>query len=269
MSVVARFGPFNLLDLFWAMNDGGWEQEDLGETSDEDGRPSAPPCCSFTSINLTKMRDLDNQLGDGLYRLMEDAETVSKERNAEGYYLATCQHIKTLHEVRMRSLETVTGIVAHHNRTHMTCRSDVVRRNQLELERRIRATENRNHELERSNEVLRMQIRDERETQITLCENRMRCLKLQYESRCENQLKQHTELLEKLNATIVSDTAEILTLRNELQEVRKKNKCSRNVIAFLNKRVRDVVRSIRKNKNDGGPKCAVLGTYDDVLGAPA
>lgn len=268
MAVVAvGVGPFNLLDVFLAMNAAVFDREDLGATSDEDGPPT-PACCSFTNINLRKMRDLDNDLGDGLYKLMEDAETVSKERNAEGYYLATCQHIKTLHEVRMKSLETVTNIVAHHNRTHMSCRSDVIRRSNEQLQRRLNDMELRNHQLDFDNAELRAQLRDVRESQQAAMESRMRCLKAQYESRYENQLKQHTELLEKLNATIASDTVEILTLRKELQEVRQKNKSSRNVIAFLNKRVRDVVKSIRKNKTDGGPKCAILGTYNDVLGIP-
>ena len=270
MAAVIERGPFNLLDLFFAMSE--WEREDLGQTSDDDGPPATPACCSFTTINLRKMRDLDNDIGDGLYRLLEDAETISKERSAEGYYLATCQHIKTLHAVRVESLATADAIVAHHNRTHMSCRTNVIRRTNVSLERRLRNMEERNHELERSNDVLRQQVTTTQTISEQHMQNRIECLKMQfesrYEARLENQARIHTELMDTLKRTIVADTVEINTLRKELIDARHKNKSSKSVIAFLNKRVRDVVRCIRKNKTDGGPKCAILGTYDDVLGAP-
>jgi len=88
-------------------------------------------------------------------------------------------------------------------------------------------------------------------------------LEEQYKARYETRLKlaeeQHKELTER-----------VVTLKAETVELRKRWRAGKSCIAFLNTRLRDVFKRIRAGKLAAaeGPKCHVLGTYCDVLGAP-
>lgn len=245
---------------WWAMNE--FERDELGHSSDSGG--DEPPCCSVATARLRRLRELDNDLGDGLYKLLDDAETISTEKSAEGYYLKTCAHLQKLSATRTASLNEINDLVAHHNRAHMYCRTESIRRENELLRSRV----TQHHD---TITVLRRQLEDARSDALSSNESRIRCLTAQYESRCANQKKELETKLDSAMDVIRGDAITITDLRKQLQESRKKQKSSKNVISFLNRRVREIVKSIRKGGASSGsdPKCHILGTYDDVLGAPA
>jgi hypothetical protein len=223
-----------------------FEREELSESSQSrDALPTRR--CELAQHTLRRFRAGNNDLGDGLMVLLENAEKVSNERQCEGYYVATAAHLKTLFEKRMQMDACLNDLVAHHQQCHHFCNSQNVQDMMSQIAGLKRTVTAREDELRATRDSI---------------ENKMKCLEEQYKARYETRLKlaeeQHKELTER-----------VVTLKAETVELRKRWRAGKSCIAFLNTRLRDVFKRIRAGKAAAeGPKCHVLGTYCDVLGAP-
>lgn len=233
------------------------EREELSDSDNEDHYPAVR--CELAQSYLRQFRSDNDTLGDGLMVLLDSAETISKERSCEGYYLATCSHLKKLSETRMSMDGALNNLVAHHQQAHKYCSTHriqhVLRENQFLKEtiesttRELRQTRDKMEEIQRSKEGL------------------CACLERQINNRYEARIRE----LEATLADAEADRDDIKTqrtiLRQEVADLKKQSRGHRSVVAFLNKRLRAVIKSIRAGaKVAGGPKCHILGTYDDVLG---
>lgn len=224
-----------------------FEREELSRSSSEDAQVQvqvpAPMRCEIAVSMLKQMRDNDEEMGAVLMDLLENAEAQS-----EGYYVATASALKRIHETRMENLRLHNDLVAHHQRSHAFCATNTATRNDLEsANRRLTAKSMR---LEQEIGSLRTEIETLEQTASqaeSAYKNRLECLTVQFEHR-------DADYRSKLQ-----------TLRAELSEEKQKQTEHRRLISFLNKKLRGVVKQVREG---GHPKCHVLGTYDDVLGAP-
>ena len=245
-----------------------FEREQLYTSDSEDDAMPAHRC-SLAQDNLRVFRSKNTDLGEGLMSLLENAEAVASEKDCEGYYLTTCQQLKVLHEHRMAMDRSFNDVVAHHQRIHNSCNAHhSVRQNLdsevLRLNNEVRASRLRNSDLTNELEALRSRINMEGNWQ-----SRLECLKAQYDSRIKGIKATHEAEMKAKNDVISSDVGTIAGLQAEIRELRRKQQSSRNVVAFLNKRLRQIVKSVRtKGQAAAHPICHILGTYSDILGAP-
>lgn len=238
-----------------------FEREELSDSDGEREPQRVAVRCELAQDYLRQFRDDNTTLGDGLMSLLEGAETVSKERACEGYYLATAHHVKKLYETRMSMDGALNNLVAHHQRCHQYCQSrqiqDILRENSV-LKRTVETTTS-------DLRTVRGQLEDSRSRNERLSE----CLEAQFKCRYETKIR----VLEDELARVLTDRDDIKAsrqqLRQEVADLKKQMRNNRSVVAFLNKRLRAVIKSIRAGAKVGtGPKCHILGTYDDILGVP-
>jgi hypothetical protein len=241
-------------------DDDFFEREELSQSSSDGGQAHAPqPAkrCDIAQSMLRRMREVDNEMGDGLMSLLETAEA-----QPEGYYLATANRLKTIHEHRMENLSLHNELVAHHQRAHAFCDETKASRDRLEQRNAelLKMTTTLQGELKKANdETFKMSVRLkdlEQQTEALECtangfQNQIECLTIQLESRNKGY------------------RAKLKAMEAALAEEKRKQSSHRRLISFLNKKTRDIVKRVREGvAGTGRPKCHVLGTYDDVLGAP-
>jgi chromosome segregation ATPase len=239
-------------------SDADFEREELSRSSSEDAQqqPPAVKRCDIAFGMLERMREVDTELGERLMTLLEAAEGQS-----EGYYLATANRLKAIHEGRMENLRLHTELVALHQRAHAYCDADSSAKRRLEArnDELLMMTRNLERDLGvAKDEVRRLGFRlvdlEKQTDSLTSTadgyKNQIECLNVQLKSREE------------------SYRAKLRGLEASLSEEKRKQTTHRRLISYLNKKIRGVVKSVREGYAAGRPNCHILGTYDDVLGGP-
>jgi len=220
----------------------------------------------------------NDSLGDDCFALLADAES-----QPEGYYLRTCSKLKTVHQSRMKMFEAFNETVALHNRivnalsskieflrSSTSSRTDTDTREFLEsisaLRFQIARCQSQIKELNAQCEIA--------QSDATSAKNRLRCM--EESSRMKSKtIAELTERIEGYKNLLKTEGEKRFKLQEELVEARKRSRNAKGVVAFLNKRIRAVIKCVRKgskNQSDEGGEivsnCHVLGTYDDIIGSP-
>lgn len=221
------------------------EREELPSSSqaspvssqEQERRDTSQRNCLYVQQQMNTMLDCDNEFGEGLMSLMEDAEKISRERSCEGYYLAACHKFKQINEVRGRLVMSARGIIQHHNDTsaekHMA--------------------KMRTH--------YESQLRQQRLTHDEMMSVRM------------NRISRLEEELRRTEAEVRRREQDAFRLNSELTMYRVRAKTFRRLVKHLNCRIREMTKAARRalpapNSPQPTTKCHFLGTYDDVLMSP-
>jgi hypothetical protein len=210
--------------------------------------------CRWMEAKMNDLLDCDNSLGEGLMSFLDDAETISKERSCEGYYLAACQKLRRLSEVRSAVVGVAKEIIHHHNQTTGSAYI-LQQKRQYEGEvRRLQAS----HDSINSSRLGRIR---------------------QLESDLVAQRRAFDEQLRDAKNATQEKEYEIMRLRSSLVREGCVAKTFRRLVKRLNRRIYETTKAARKGlpppNSSATPnfgvctsKCHILGTYDDMVGQP-
>jgi hypothetical protein len=236
-----------------------FEQEELSSVSSAASTPVSSQeaelreGCRWMEAKMNDLLDCDNSLGEGLMSFMDDAETISRQKSCEGYYLAACQKLKRISEVRGSLVGVAKEIIQHHNQTTGSQYVlDQKRQYESELQRR---------------QVSQDALNASRLARIRSLENELVTQRRSFdeELRAARNISQEKEY-------------EIMRLRSSLVREGCVAKTFRRLVKRLNRRIYEITKAARKGcppplspttKTDVcSSKCHILGTYDDMIGLP-
>jgi hypothetical protein len=254
-----------------------FEREELLDEMNEPPQSGGAQRCGYAHGCIRRFKEENDTLGDGLMSVLEKAEEVAQNHSAEGYYLETANQLQVLSGCRTRMFNAFNDLVAHHQRagpmgaSESEARVFELRTELGRLRGLLDSNERRVNLLYIREQQALERVKQVQDESFLRIDNLKASLEKQFKSRYENKEAELYRKLRTQEEVISGDQILIASLREDLKKTRQQAKTSKSLISFLNKRVREAVKSARggskKKQSRAEPKCHILGTYDDVLGA--